>query len=364
MTSTYTGPNAPYGQPRDNGWTWNPGAGDLYSQQNGFDPTTGAPVGPGSLPPHTIALGWQAEHERRVWQYQQSLMRSAHGYASGALGLLQSFRPGGSAAIEAGQYNTLANVQLQRAGMTRPLDLTADYQREQNFQNQRRANRQAERQLYVQGAAAIASIAGAAFTGGASLAMLPGLMSGVAGMATGPTYQQNSYEAGRQPVGPDQSTWQTRPTTSAPTGPAGPASTGPAGQSGGQAGPAGPSLMPQGQQGSSGSAGSGQALGSTLAPDQGAGGQPGGSGGPQGGQDGAPGGGFGGQGAPAVGADGNFMPVAYAARGAMAAGGDPLRHLAMSSMVASELEGDPIYMRFALGVDARLKARLEAMAAA
>jgi len=365
MSSSYQGPGAGLGEPRPNGWTWNDNAGDVFSQRNSFDPSTGAPVGPDPLPPHTIALQWQAEHDRRVWQYRQNLMRSAAGYGQGALGLLQSYRPGGSSAIEAGQYNTLANIQLSRAQLTQPLDLTGDYVREENRKARSQANRQAERQMAIQGAAAIASVAGAFFTGGATLAALPGIINGLSNTYTQSQQTQSQYNqqggtqrsyqgspqggfggdyVGSQAVGPNSPGVR-------PSGPSGPSATGP-----GAAPAAG-----------GGGGGAGGAQQATLAPDQGGsgmGGQPGGQGGPGDNSGSAGSGGSMASGAGGVGSDGNFSPVAWAARAAMTEGYDPLHHLAMSRILADELESDPVWSSLSSGIDKRLAARIAAMEAA
>lgn len=362
MSSTYTGPGSGLGEPRANGWTWNEGASELFGQRNSWDPTTGMLVGPDPLPPHPIAMQYQAEHDRRVWQYRQNLMRSALGYGQGALGLLQSYRAGGSSAIEAGQYNTLANIQLNRAQMTQPLDLMGDYRREQDHKARAAANRQAERQLAVQGAAAIASIAGAFFTGGATLAMMPGIINGMAGAAGGAGAQYPQGQQRTQPVQPSAN----GPDYGKPAGPQN------------NVGPQGPTQPMPGPQAPSGG---GQVMQSTLQPG-GMGGAPqgapqpgGGAGGaqsPQGsgmgeqaggpaGASGAAGSGLGmGPGAGGVGSDGNFSPVAWAARAAATEGYDPLHNLAMSRILASEIENDPVWASLSTGVDRRLADRIMA----
>jgi hypothetical protein len=61
-----------------------------------------------------------------------------------------------------------------------------------------------------------------------------------------------------------------------------------------------------------------------------------------------------------VGADGNFQPVAYAARAAAMGGADPLQQLAITSMVANEIDQDPMFVRFAVAIDQRLMQRMVA----
>lgn len=352
-----------YGGPGRGGWTWAPDANERFQRENGFDPTTGAPTGPMPLPPADVALQWQAQHDRMVWQYRQNLMKSGLNYGKGALGLLQSFRPGGSAAIEAGQYNNLANIQLQRAGMTQPLDLLGDYRRHEMAMNRQQANRQAERQIAVQSAALVAQLVASFATGGAAGAGLGGAAAGLAQAIAGPSGQTGQvnprpitsgggYRTGD--FGTD-ATFLNAPTTQQPYGGQQPMQGPPA--------PTGQSQQGGQQQGSQASLGQpGQLPGQqgSQIPFGQPGSQGGAAGGPGGQGAGAPGQGMG-MGAPGmVGADGNFMPVAYAANAAMQAGSDPIQQLAISRGLAMDLDSDPVWRELSAGIDKRLQERLAA----
>lgn len=363
-TSTNTDgldPNRPGWTARDNGITWDPGAADLVQGRTRIDPTTGSLIGPDSLIPHQLGLQYQAEHDRRIFDYRQRLMADAQRYGEGALGMMQSFRPGGGAAIEAGQYNTLAQIQLNRAQLTQPMDLLGDYRRHEQAIARQKANRQAERTLAIQGTIAAASIAAAPFTGGLSLLAL----GGAAGLG-------QRQQAPQQPGGGQQP-------QAAPTAPGSlPATPGVMGASGGggaaaaasegQAGPAGGATsmgLYSGAEG--GGAGGGmkrvaQAQGAGFggpggASQQGAGGFGAASGGP------GMGAGRGGMGAgtgvgPSVGSDGVFTTQAYAA--AAAAQVDPILDALVMSQAADQVDDDPFYSSYSFAVNARLAERMMA----
>ena len=141
-TSQYQGPNSRYGEIRGGGWTWRAGADEDWSRDHYIDPNTGAIRsrfgGPVGAPPAATALQWQTAHEQAVWDIRNRLMQSAAKYGQGNLHLMQSFRPGGGATIEAGTYGQMAGIQLNRASMMEPMDYLADYRRESGA-NQARA---------------------------------------------------------------------------------------------------------------------------------------------------------------------------------------------------------------------------------
>lgn len=349
-------PNRPGWTARDSGITWDPGAADLVQGRTRIDPTTGSLIGPDSLIPHQLGLQYQAEHDRRIFDYRQRLMADAQRYGEGALGLMQSFRPGGGAAIEAGQYNTLAQIQLNRAQLTQPMDLLGDYRRHEQAIARQKANRQAERSLAIQGTIAAASIAAAPFTGGLSLLAL----GGAAGMAQ----QQQRVPGG------GQQTQHSAPPTAPGTMPAQPgvmgtpggggAAMGPASAGGGQA-PAGGAA----QMGLEGGGGSGGPPGASSGGMKRVAGSPGGGGpgSPQGASAGGGAGfagGGGGMGIGAgVGADGVFTPQAYA----MAAAGqqDPILDAMLMSQTADQVDDDPFYGNYSYAVNSRLAARMAAL---
>lgn len=346
----------PNGQPwtaRDNGITWNPGAAQTVQGRTSIDPNTGALVGPDSLIPHQLGLQYQAEHDRRVWDYRQRLMRDANSYGQGALGLMQSFRPGGGATLEAGQYNNLAQIQLNRAQLTTPMDLLGDYRRHTQAVAQQKANRAAERQMAVQVGVAIAGLGAAAITGGATLPAAIGAIGNVAAASMTPGGQANvDANQGPQAI-PGQG--QPMPGILQPGG-----DQSAPGQAPGQAGGMAPGQAPAvGTQGTSGQQavqpGTQPGRKRVAGPPGGGGpGGPGGQGGPQ--AAGAGGGGlnFGGGGGP--GADGVFTPTAYATFGASQQ--NPVQRAILSSQLAQQLDDDPFYDSFSFAVNARFAQRM------
>lgn len=305
----YNGPGAGYGEPRSGGFTWFPNAGQRILQDHPLN-AQGLPEGYNGLIPHDIALQVQSAHERAIWEQQQAEMQDAVRGARGAASLLSSFRPGGGAAIESGVYGQVANLQMQRAAMTKPLDLLADYRREADTQARMQANRAAERTLAVQAIGTAASL----FTGGAGGVAAAALMNQGAGQVQPQPQRQATPQEGGQGAGAPgaQAQLQYGPPQSlmAPQGQA------PQGPQSAMGAPAGGGYGPGG--GSAIGAPSGGGYEATLGPE---GGQPISGPDQQGGggfgQRGAAGGGgaaaMGGMGGGGVGADGVFDSRAYAA---------------------------------------------------
>jgi hypothetical protein len=331
--------STPYGEYRDSGWTWTNST--AWGNASGIDPNTGALTGPGGLVPANYALQFQAMHDQAVWGQQQRLLRQGMDYTRGALGLLQSYRPGGSAAIASNIYGQLGQASFQRAQLTQPMDLMGDYRRHETAVARQKANRQSEIGTAVQ----IGAIAAGAVTGGLGYgAIAAGLGGLAAGMAAGRASQDPNQNYGDPSLsGQSTSSSYITPEQAQPIGP----SQGPTG--------AGPTMGPQG-------AGGGQALGAQSAPSQP--GAPGAQapqgqkqvaqGGQQQSQPGQPGGA--GMGAPPVGLDGNFSPVAYAASRAHSLT-HPIQQMAMSRMLATQLENDEVLQAFSVAIDQRLMAR-------
>ena len=344
----YQGPGSQYGTPQDSGWTWNPGAGQQFSQNNQINPNTGMfyPGQEGGLVPANVALQYQALSDQGIWRSRQAMMRSGINYARGALGLLQSFRPGGGATIESGQYNQLAGLEFNRAQMTQPLDLLGDYRRHETAVARQQANRAQERQLAVQIAA---TAAGLAFGGVGALGSAAGMASTFMQQGAG-SYNQSadtaSQQHGQQVAQMGQNPMQGPQQPPSTFGPGLPQSGGGGGQAGGtfQAQSSAP-----GQQGAQPAQGGQQ--GQPGAQGQGAGGksiqgQPGQAGGQA-------------MGMPTVGSNGDFSPLAYAATGV---GGlaHPIQQMALTRATAQMVEDDPFYATFSAAVNARWQQRLSA----
>jgi hypothetical protein len=172
----YTGPGSEYGRPTSGGWQWNPGAGTKFANENQIDPNTGMfRPGEGGLVPHNVALQMQAQSDQGIWRYKQAMMRSGMNYAKGALGLLQSFRPGGGATLEAGIYNQLGMMEFQRAAQTDYLDLLGDYRRKREDDARRAAKKAADRAMYTQIATAVIGAGAMIATGGAAAPVVMGM---------------------------------------------------------------------------------------------------------------------------------------------------------------------------------------------
>jgi hypothetical protein len=344
------------------------GAQDWRSTHS-IDPNTGDLIGTPGLIPGQYGLEFQLLHEQGRDRARQARMRSAANYARGALGLMQSFRPGGGATLEAGQYNALAQIEMNRAQMLQPLDLMGDYRRHESALASQRVNRAREVSTIVQ----IGALAVSALTGGAAGAALAGV--GMAGAALFGGGGGGGGAAGSNPLGQGPYGPKVYPTSGATAGAVTGAQGGAATGVGGQQPLSGPQGAPQAGEGG---------LAATLAQPYGGPGagvtkqkpQPGGAGQPQaGGAGGAPGqpgqpgqgggGGFapmGGAGGPQPGADGNFLPVAYASA---AAGGmvDPLQGVVMNLSLADRLESDPAWSQISFAVDQRLRLRVRGAAA-
>lgn len=358
------GPAAPgqVWEARDNGITWQPGAAQTVQGRTSIDPNTGSLVGPDSLIPHQLGLQYQAEHDRRIFDYRQRLMQDANSYGRGALGLMQSFRPGGGATIEAGQYNTLAQIQLNRAQLTQPMDLLGDYRRHEGAVARQKANRAAERQMAVQIGVALAGVAATALTAGAAA---PIAAAGINALGSAYAANQNrqaadSMQQTQQLIG--QQGGNQMGMAPAGLGPP-PNEIGAGDGAPGQAPSQGGALYgPPIQAGAQG-AGQGQAVQAPgMAPQggqQGAGGPKKVAGAPGAGQQGPGAGGpMGAMGGGGPGADGVFTPTAYATYGAIQQ--NPVQSAVLSMQVADAVDNDPFYDSFSFAVNARFARRMRA----
>lgn len=335
----------PYNEARDAGVTWNPGGPQAWARDNSIDPNTGQLVGPGGLVPHQYGLQYQALHEQAIWRRQQALLSQGMAYGRGALGLLQSYRPGGGAALESNIYGQLGQMSFQRAQLTQPMDLLADYRREQDFQARRKANRAAERNMAIQ----IAGMAAGAVTAGLGYAALGSAITGLSNGLGSQGGQQPAEPSSAYPMG--QQTQQPAPIPAPQYGPTGPPSSiGPSSPMGAQS--AGPGMALQSNLGQQQQGGAKQVTpGAIQQPGQPQGGQE-----PQQGHGGQPGQPQAAGAAPVVGANGDFSPQAYAVRGA-ASTMHPIQQMALARVAAFEMESDPVWQGFNDAIDQRLMSR-------
>lgn len=145
---------------------WRPDANQQFQERAGVDAETGLLTGFQGSVPGEMGLMYQDIHTQATARARQRMMRQGIGYQEGALGLLQSFRPGGGAAAAADAYSRLGALHFQRAAMTQPIDYMADYRRHQEFLARRRSRRAAR-------LGGIGQIAGMAV--GALGSMIPGV---------------------------------------------------------------------------------------------------------------------------------------------------------------------------------------------
>lgn len=346
---TFMGPE--YGKA---GNTWASGSEERYEREHGLDPATGGVTGPLGPVPAGLGLKWQAAHDQAVWNARFRMGLDALRFAQGATGLLTSFRRGGGSALEAGVYSNLAQVQLQRAAMHQPLDLLGDYRRDVLARAGRAGRTESTVGMVLQGVGAVASIF-APYIG------LPLMAAGSAVSQRGAQKQQGSIAAAQAAAGGGGYAPQTQQgggsmqtiaqLAGAMQGLAG------TGGSGGGAPSGGTALDFYQSNAQSGwtpaSQGGGGALPQTL--QQGPGEMPSGDrpeGGPQ-----AQGGPAGGGMPPVVGADGVFLPNAYA-RNAVATSPVPdVMQVALSERMAEQISQDPTFALLSMAIDRELALR-------
>ena len=349
---------------------WRDNANETWSQNHTVNPQTGELEGDYPLPPAEVARGYQAMHDRAVWNYRRRLMDQGRGqmadatnYQKGALGLLQSYRAGGSAALESGIYNQVAGgmraegaASFQQAEMTQPLDLLSDLRRHESTLAQRKADRASERQMIAQivssnsqslqsGSSMGGGGDGGGGGGGMSLAYTPEGQNGQS--ATGETAFSAGLEDPYTPDGQQQSPLQSQQQQSQQSPFAGAAQQG-QGQDGGLG--MNTVVEPFDQQGGGIGAGAGGGGGAQ---------QPGGGGGvgagaPMAGSFGAPG------------ADGNFSSDSFAAASAAATVNSPMGSMArvdLNHTMADMYESDPFYQSLPTAIHAEWQKRLQGQTA-
>ena len=202
-----------------------------------IDPSTGLLSGPLAQPPAELAPELQAQSDRAMLRLRQQRMQEATDMQRGALGLMQSYRPGGGAALEAGVYDrTAASLRAEAAAYTPP-DLLFPYREAKASEARSDAKKQANLELLVNAGAGLAQTATSAFADSLGGLGVPGGTMSVGELPVG----EGVMPAGTPPAqpGPGQ---PPQPGAEAPAQPGG----GPAAQP--ESGPAGqPGGMPAGQ---------------------------------------------------------------------------------------------------------------------
>lgn len=137
-----------------------------------LDPATGMPIGGVGPPAHELALNYQYRAQDWARQRQNALWGDAQGSISQGIDLLQSYRPGGSAALASGMFGQRANLYAGQAASIQEPDLMSAYREDKEIQAEREAKRAARFQQImgvVQTAAGIAGMAAGAPPVGGSL---------------------------------------------------------------------------------------------------------------------------------------------------------------------------------------------------
>lgn len=168
------------------------GSGPQQWDANGF------PVGP--MPRGDMALDWQYEANRRSETRRQALWGDAQNTMRQGLDLMQSYRPGGSAALASGMYGQKAGLYGNQAQDTEAPDLLMGYRDWQQAKADAE-RKQAERFARTTAVgSAVAAIAGTAIGGPAVGAALGAGVNALGG-AVAPN--QNSYntQAGLSSLG-------------------------------------------------------------------------------------------------------------------------------------------------------------------
>ena len=151
-----------------------------------FDPETGMPQGLSQPPSAQHAPAYQFKSEQVVARRNAQLRREARGYLDGAGGLMESYRPGGSASMAAGVRQGQASAAF--SSQIQAPDLMFGYREDARKKAEKKAKKAARMQAIggaIQGIGSIASmIPGAGTAVGAGLGAIGGAVSG-AGAAMG-----------------------------------------------------------------------------------------------------------------------------------------------------------------------------------
>lgn len=136
-----------------------------------WDPITGMPIGMRGPPSHEVALKYQYRAQELTRRRQQALWGDAQNVMMGARNLLQSYRPGGSAALASGVFGQQAGLYASQAQSLEEPDLMAGARQNAEIQAAREAKRARNLQIglgIVQAGATLGASAIAAGAGGAA----------------------------------------------------------------------------------------------------------------------------------------------------------------------------------------------------
>lgn len=175
-------------------------AGNPYQPGAPQTDETGRPLG--RMPGAKYALDWQYEADRRTEQRKQALWGDAQNVMRQGADLMQTYRPGGSAALASGIYQNRGSMYGTQAMNTESPDLLMRY-RERKQQEADAARKKSERLGMAMGlVGAGATVLGAA-TGGFGGALAAGMAGNAVGQAVGGTNpaQQPAYPVGQSGPG-------------------------------------------------------------------------------------------------------------------------------------------------------------------
>lgn len=232
---------------------YNDGSPPFPESQNPYGPgvqwdENGFPVGP--MPRGRYALDYQYEANRRTAARREGLWNDANRSIQMGLDLFQSYRPGGSAALASGLFQSQANAFGIRAQSLEAPDLLIDYRRDAQAKADIEAKRATRINQVIGAAGAVASVVGA--VGALSGGSVPPVSANITVPGTQPAAPQTAAATAT----PGQAPAAVAPAQAAPSQPAATygGSAAPQQQAGGVAAPAAiqPSMPSPGPAGAGG----------------------------------------------------------------------------------------------------------------
>lgn len=142
----------------------------------------------GPMPAEDTALAWQYEADRRTEQRRQALWGDAQNVMRQGTDLMQTYRPGGSAALASGMYQNRGAMYANQSMATESPDLLMQYREKAAFDAKGEAERQAREARHDANTAMAVQLAGTvigAAAGGVGGAALGAAAGGLAASRTG-----------------------------------------------------------------------------------------------------------------------------------------------------------------------------------
>ena len=147
---------------------------------------TGRPVGP--MPAAETALAWQYEADRRTEQRKQALWGDAQNVMRQGTDLMQTYRPGGSAALASGMYQNRGAMYANQSMATETPDLLMRYREKAAYDAESKAEQAARDAKHQANTAMAVQLAGTvigAAAGGVGGAALGAAAGGLVASRTG-----------------------------------------------------------------------------------------------------------------------------------------------------------------------------------